>query len=684
MMTPDRLPPLLGSELSRQYDIIRLLGQGGMGTVWLARERSLDRLVAIKVLAGESVVTSTMRDRFRREARIAARLLHPNIVPLFAFGETADALWFAMGYVEGESLATRLDREGRLPRSAAIRILSEISDALSFAHQEGVVHRDVKPENILLDARSGRALLADFGIARLADATGTTVTQAGMAVGTPSYMSPEQAFGASDVDGRADIYSLGIVGYRMLHGRLPFIGGPQQLMAQHASVKPADLALAVAASERKLAEVIMCAIEKDPKARWARAEDLRDELQTLAREASELPEGLQRVEMLLTKFLAADVAIVAIFYLWSVWDPRGMAAFGAGNWEVWALFGANLAFLPALALAWATPTIRKFGWRDTLRAMLHPPRAWVHWWPKALRRTDDIWERLPKPLRRLRNVIDGVATFLVLDISLFLLVATTGGGAYGDWFFSVMQKNAGLGLWFHAAVRGLLPVVWVGYEFFRAKKLLGVTARDLTHMLKTPHLADDPGWSKPKFARLLGAETQSRAIRAPQSADELVRSIRALASRLVRSGWMPDDESVRAAEAVEKAIVALEGEIARLHQDLDPVESERLDRRLAALTSSEEDAELRKLLEGQRAVLARLEQRRQAKEARRDRLRDQLVSLYVQLLEMDGRLTRGAAADPELTTRVRALSRDLSHLGAAMSDVERLLAADRTLEVTPT
>ena len=678
---PD-LPPQLGNELGRQYDIIRLLGQGGMGTVWLARERSLDRLVAIKVLAGESVVTSIMRDRFRREAKIAARLLHPNIVPLFAFGETSDALWFAMGYVEGESLAARLDREGRLPRSAAIRILSEISDALSFAHQEGVVHRDVKPENILLDARSGRALLADFGIARLAGAAGTIVTQAGMAVGTPSYMSPEQAFGASDVDGRADIYSLGIVGYRMLLGRLPFSGGAQQLMTQHATAKPADLALAVPASERKLAEVIMCAIEKDPKARWGRAEDLRDELQTLAREGSDLPEGLQRVEMLGTKFLVADAAITVIFYLSTLWDPQWMAEFGENRWEGWALFAGNLAFLPALGLAWAIPSIRKFGWREALRAMLLPPKSWVHWWPRALRRADDIWDRLPGTLRRLRNVIDGVAAYLVLDISLFLLVATTGGGAYGDWFFSVMKTPTGLAL--HGALRGLLPVLWVGYEFLRAKKLLGMSARELTQLLKTPHLSDDPGWNKPKFARLLGAEADTRAVRAPQSPEDLVRAIRPLTSRLVRSGVLPDDESARAAESVLAAINALEGEISRLHQDLDPVEIEKLDRRLSTLASSGEDAELRSLLEGQQAVLRRLEQRRQEKEARRDRLRDQLVSLYMQLLELDGRLTRGAAADPELTSRVRVLTSALGHLGEGMSEVERLLMPERTLEVTPT
>ena len=132
----DRIPPLLAAELARQYDILRAIGRGGMGMVWLARERSLDRLVAIKVLSDEAVGSDDLRERFRREARIAARLMHPNIVPLYAFGETADALYLVMGYVEGETLAARLEREGRLPRPDALRILAEIADALAFAHGE--------------------------------------------------------------------------------------------------------------------------------------------------------------------------------------------------------------------------------------------------------------------------------------------------------------------------------------------------------------------------------------------------------------------------------------------------------------------------------------------------------------------------------------------------------------------
>lgn len=678
--TPDRLPPLLAAELARQYDIVHLLGQGGMGTVWLARERTLDRMVAIKVLTGENIDTPRVRERFRREARIAARLLHPNIVPLFAFGETPDGLYFAMGYVEGESLASRMEREGKLPRAAAVRVLEEIADALAFAHREGVVHRDVKPENILLDARSGRAMLADFGIARIEDAA-ISVTMTGVAVGTPSYMSPEQAVGVRDIDGRSDLYSLGVVGYRMLMGRLPFAGGSARaLMAQHAAAKPDDLTLAVPPRDRRVAEIIMRALEKEPGARWPRAEDMRDELRTVARSGTALPEGLERVEMIGTKVLAADVVITGIFYLWGVWDPRGVAGFGRAG-DVWLLFLGCLSLLPALAAGWAWPTAKKFGWRDTLKAMLHPPEGWAHWWPRALRRADDIWDRLPKPLRRLRNVIDGVVAYFVIDIAIFMVVASTGGGAYGDLLLSLMRHSPGL--WVLGAVTKIPPLAWVGYEFVRVRRKLGLTFRDVGELIGLPHQASHPGWTKAKFARLLGAEVETPAFRSPQTPSELADAINQLVPRLVKAGMLPDDESVQAAGAVRAAIAGLEEEIQRLHAELDPADGERLAKRIAALGASEDDVELRRLLEGQQGLWQRLEQRQRDKEARRDRLRDQLKSLWMHLLELDGRVTRGAAADPDLTSRVRVLSRDLSHLGDAMSEVERILRPAPTLEVTP-
>jgi hypothetical protein len=198
--------------------------------------------------------------------------------------------------------------------------------------------------------------------------------------------------------------------------------------------------------------------------------------------------------------------------------------------------------------------------------------------------------------------------------------------------------------------------------------------------LGLPHLATHPGWSKPKFARLLASEESAApALRAPQTPDELAHAIKALAGRLVGMGVLPDDDSVSAAESVRAAIEGLESEIQLLYARLDPAESDRLAKRLAALGASGDDAELRPLLEGQQALLRRLDQRRHDKEERRDRLRHQLVTLWMQLVEMDARLSRGAAADPELTGRVQALSRELAHVDEAMIEVERVLkpAPDR-------
>lgn len=218
----DPIRTALAAKLESQYRIVRLLGQGGMGSVYLARDLTLEREVAIKVIktADDS---REIYDRFRREAKTAAKLSHPNIVPLHAFGEVEGMPYFVMGYVRGESLADRLRREGKLSEEEARRIFAEIADALDHAHRQGIVHRDIKPDNVLLEDESGRALLTDFGVAKAVD-KGETLTRHGSVVGTPHYMSPEQASGRSDIDGRSDIYSLGVMAYAMLAGRLPFEG----------------------------------------------------------------------------------------------------------------------------------------------------------------------------------------------------------------------------------------------------------------------------------------------------------------------------------------------------------------------------------------------------------------------------------------------------------------------------
>ena len=217
--------------LADRYRIERELGRGGMATVYLAQDLRHDRPVALKVLHPD--LASTLGpDRFQREIRLAARLQHPHVLGVHDSGETGGYLWFTMPYVEGESLRNRLERERQLPLDEAVRIAREAADALEYAHKHGVVHRDIKPENILLS--SGHALVADFGIARAVSDGQAGLTGTGMIVGTPAYMSPEQASGERQVDGRADLYALGCVLYEMLAGEPPFTGPTAQAVISRA------------------------------------------------------------------------------------------------------------------------------------------------------------------------------------------------------------------------------------------------------------------------------------------------------------------------------------------------------------------------------------------------------------------------------------------------------------------
>jgi serine/threonine-protein kinase len=214
-------PPLdaLVAALADRYRVERVLDEGGMATVYLAHDLRHNRPVALKVLKPELAV-ALGAERFEREIRLAARLQHPHILTVHDSGETAGQLWFTMPFIEGESLRDRLTRERQLPIEDALRIAREAAEALDSTHRHGVVHRDVKPENILLT--DGHALVADFGIARARVPGGERLTETGMSLGTAAYMSPEQMAGEGDVDARSDIYSLSIVLYEMLTGETPF------------------------------------------------------------------------------------------------------------------------------------------------------------------------------------------------------------------------------------------------------------------------------------------------------------------------------------------------------------------------------------------------------------------------------------------------------------------------------
>ena len=272
-----RLKEALGDD----YTIEGEIGRGGMGVVFRARDERLQRRVAVKVLPPELAFQKEIRERFTREAQTAARLSHPHIVPIHDVGEGKGLVYFIMGLVEGESLGGRLKRRGKLPPEEARRIMKETADALSAAHALSIIHRDIKPDNILLEGTRGRVMVTDFGIAKAVSAgTGHTLTGAGIAIGTPQFMSPEQAAGEKSIDGRSDIYSLGVVTYQMLTGDLPFsaptvagilmkqITEPAPVIHERRSDVPEDLSLAVA----------RC-LEKDPESRWPTADALRRSLE---------------------------------------------------------------------------------------------------------------------------------------------------------------------------------------------------------------------------------------------------------------------------------------------------------------------------------------------------------------------------------------------------------------------
>src|SRR5215207_859373 len=277
---PDAIREQLVTALGSAHTLERELGGGGMSRVFVAEDVRLGRRVVVKVLAPE-LTEGMSAERFEREVRLAARLQHPNIVPVLASGERGGLAYYIMPYVEGESLRHRLSRDGRLPIDAAVSVLRDVARALEYAHAHGVVHRDIKPGNILLAGSA--AAVADFGIAKALDSARTagapgrartsgqaagvpeTLTRVGTSLGTPAYMAPEQAAGDPNVDARADVYAWGVVAYELLAGAPPFVGrADHQLIAAHIGEPPPPLGARASELPVALAALVMRCLEKDP------------------------------------------------------------------------------------------------------------------------------------------------------------------------------------------------------------------------------------------------------------------------------------------------------------------------------------------------------------------------------------------------------------------------------------
>ena len=633
----DLIKQALEEKLRSQYRIIRLLGRGGMGAVYLARDLTLEREVAIKVV-NTSSDSSQMYDRFRREAKTAAKLSHPNIVPLHAFGEVEGLPYFVMGYVRGESLATRLRREGRLSEDDARRILGEIAHALDHAHRVGIVHRDVKPDNVLLDDETGRALLTDFGIAR---ATGTeeALTRSGSAVGTPHYMSPEQITGHGAIDGRSDIYSLGVMGYAMLAGRLPFEGSTAaDVLTRHLTQEPPSLrSVAPAVSDGTVQAVERC-LAKDPAARW---QDARSLAQTVgATEVAQLPDSLHAVE---GRGLPAALAVGLPLSVWVI--AIALDDFAEAIGIATSTF-AGLTFCYVFLLV----SLRREGFSagQSQSVIWREPSWWLWWYPNGLRRRGNVWPRLPAAVRHFRNwtaamivvyMLSGAAGFLMRLGGLRFGVGTTG--------IIWMSTVAGMLLvWFvlrSAARRELERIGLGGLEMVRV--LLSVPASRVSF------------WARPHIAAILAPSEPAEQLRSGSPHDHLQSILRhgnELSGPLRPLG-------AQAAVAARQLIASIEQsdrEMAELARNIDPGEEERLAEKIEAL-AGDDYAPLRTLLQQQLELIRELSTRMEQIRDRRNRRLEMMKTLSLHVASLRARVTETSTELRQVSDNVRALCEEI-------------------------
>jgi hypothetical protein len=564
------LRSLLESSLGHQYEIVRPLGRGGMGWVYLARERSLERFVAIKVLRPELAIAHGHTERFRREARIAARLTHPGILGLHSFGEIGNLWYFVMTYVRGETLDEKIRREGFLPWVDAHRIFAEMADALECAHRNGVIHRDIKPANILLDSDSGRAILADFGISKTFGSA-DRLTATGAILGTPAYMSPEQVTGEPDIDERADIYSLGAVAYAMLTGREPFRGESGASTAYRRLVEdPSPVESIVPTVPSDLSAVVRKCMAREREQRWANAKSLREALENILA-ADRLPNVIRDVR-----------SFGPYAFVWAI----GWVAFAALSERllserVLMLLIAGIAPI-GLGLHLWNGAGRGMRMVEVARVAAWPPEWWSVWWPRALRRPTDVWRRLPFVAKAVRVLITGS---LVTLLALMLMRGRVLNEV--NDFYEAWVETAEWSILVTTAVVVVLAFAWT--------KRKGLAPSQSLRLLLGPTVSS-PGWKDPALLKLLAPA--SGRIREPigDSPSEYLRAIRDLLPYVPLTPSGPGMRAVAAAESLLREIDRCDHDIAAVGRDAGPAEMNRLSMQLDALEVGTGDTDERKEL----------------------------------------------------------------------------------------
>ncbi len=424
--------------LAGRYSIDRELGRGGAGVVYLAREVDLDRLVAIKLLPPVRAALPAARESFLREARLAAKLSHPNIIPIYAVDDAGDFVFFVMAFVDGVTLAERVRTRGPLPSSEGARMLREVAWALAHAHARGLVHRDIKPDNILIESASGRVLVADFGIAA---ATGDADND-GIA-GTPEFMSPEQALGRA-VDARSDLYGLGATAFYALSGRLPFEGdSATAVLAKQVTEAPPSLASLGIAIPRQLTLLIERCLAKDPEHRPLSAEVVAEQLGAALEQRRELPVALRAFVKRTGRIDGSGTLLYGVALGLA---STGVSIFSSAEWG----FATLIAGATTVPLAYLVSVARRL----SLFGFAHPDLAPAFLAESQQAREERAADRSWAP-ERVRN---GLRTAMKISGSVYGL---TIAAFLGTWAVGIEGSRALVALY---GISGLLAIsTSIGY-----------------------------------------------------------------------------------------------------------------------------------------------------------------------------------------------------------------------------
>jgi len=651
----DRLVVAVGT----QYLVDREIGRGGMSVVYRATDLRLHRKVAIKVLPPELAFNADVRERFLREAQTAAQLSHPGIVPIYTVDEAQGLVFFVMALVEGESLAERLAREVRLSVDQARQILIGVADALAYAGAHGVVHRDVKPDNIMLDRVSGRPLVTDFGIARAA-AGDSRLTITGIAIGTPAYMSPEQALGERELDVRSDVYSLGVIGYQMLAGETPFkASNTPAMLVKHVSEAPRPLLSLRPDVPPSLAYAISRALEKKPEARWTDAGAFREALLATSSDIGQRAD-YDLAPVATRSPLAAPAPVpypgsVPVPYPARMEDAAPPAPYPAG-------LAPGAAPMPAMPV-WGT--------RREWREWRHRQREWER--EQQFRRrelhrghrsdeydaTRPVEERITRFRRRGIGAIGTIASLATVNLLT---------SPHVPWFI------------FPSAFIAIGTVTRAGKLWADGIPLGRLFGRG------------NPELQPSRNAQLSATNAESAAL-ALAPADVLAGTYgeavrRAAADRIAAKDilarlapaereMIPDVGPTLDALAERVGVLALT--LHRLDADLDGASPATLEQRVAALRAESGPAPTPEqerritLLEKQRASIAELGERRGVLRAQLESASLALQNLRLDLLKLRSSGLGTAMSDvANATQEARALSRDIGHAVDAVNEARRL------------